>query len=139
LIFLVPIFNQYRVFYKQISNIEVSNFFLKDRIQNNESVFFLSLDENNKGTGFTQLYPVFSSVSMKRFYILNDLFVVSEYRNKGIGEALLNKAKELCKLEECKGLALETALENPAKKLYERLNWKKEKDFFHYFWNNEKF
>jgi len=34
--------------------------------------------------GFAQLYPSFSSVSMKRLWILNDLFVSSEARGKYI-------------------------------------------------------
>ena len=97
----------------------------------------MALDAQNNSIGFTQLYPTFSSVSMRPFYILNDLFVLPEIRNTGIGAALLSKAKDLCKKENNKGLALETAIDNPAQKLYERLGWERDSNFHHYFWAND--
>ena len=134
---IAGLFNQYRVFYKQSSDEAAAALFLKQRIEENESVIFLALGENNKGMGFVQLYPTFSSVSMERFFILNDLFVLPAYRNMKIGEALLSKAKDFCKNGNFKGLALETAVDNPAQKLYERLGWEKDVAFFHYFWKNK--
>jgi len=104
---LVPLFNDYRIFYKQESNEELASQFLKDRIKQNQSIIFLAY-LNNEAVGFTQLYPLFSSVSMKPMYLLNDLFVKSNYRGKGIGEALINKAKALCETQKNKGLALQT-------------------------------
>jgi GNAT superfamily N-acetyltransferase len=77
---------------------------------------------------------MFSSVSMQRSYVLNDLYVTPSYRGKKIGEALLNKAKELCIASNAKGLSLETGIHNPAQKLYEKLHWVKDVDGFHYFW-----
>ena len=71
---------------------------------------------------------------MQRSFVLNDLYVDSAYRKKKIGETLLNRAKQYCKTKNTKGLALETAIENPAQKLYEKLDWTKDVDCFHYFW-----
>lgn len=133
---LVPLFNDYRIFYKQKSNEQLASQFLKDRIQNNESIIFMAY-VNNEAVGFTQLYPLFSSVSMKPMYLLNDLFVKSNFRGKGIGEALINKAKALCETQQNKGLALQTATDNPAQKLYERLGFIKDHDLY-YFWTREK-
>ena len=65
---------------------------------------------------------------MQPIYILNDLYVTKEYRKQGIGVALLNKAKELCREQKYKGLALQTETTNPAQYLYERLGWKKDPD-----------
>lgn len=131
---IVSLFNQYRVFYEQESNVEKARQFLKDRMINKESVVFLALDENNQGIGFTQLFPIFSSVSMQRTYILNDLFVTEQGRGKGVGEAILNKAKQFAIQEGSKGLTLETDIDNPAQKLYERLGWIKDTEVFHYTW-----
>lgn len=131
---LTKLFNAYRVFYKQESDFEAAKNFLKERFQNNESIILIALDDNGNGLGFTQLYPTFSSVSMQRFYILNDLYVLPTFRGQGIGESLLNAAKELAKANNWKGLALETAIDNPAQKLYERLGWERSDDFYHYFW-----
>jgi GNAT superfamily N-acetyltransferase len=132
---VTPLFNSYRMFYGQPTDIDASRTFLKKRFLNNETVIFLAL-EKDMAVGFTQLYKTFSSVSLQPFYILNDLFVSQESRKKGIGEALLNHAKSFCQKQGYKGLALETATDNPAKNLYERLGWQKDDDYFHFFWKN---
>lgn len=130
---LCPLFDLYRVFYGQKSDVQLAEHFLKNRLANNEAIVFLAYVEN-KPAGFTLLYKTFSSVSVQPLYILNDLYVHKSYRKKGIGEALLNRAKELCIEEKHKGLALETDVDNPAQKLYEKLGWKKDSHCFHYFW-----
>ena len=132
---LALLFDAYRVFYKQDSNLESAKQFLKARIQNNESIIYLAY-LNNEAVGFTQLYPLFSSVSMKSLYLLNDLYVKTNQRNKGIGEALINKAKALCEEFKNKGLALQTGKENPAQKLYERLGFIKDHDLY-YYWTRQ--
>ena len=134
---IVPLFDAYRVFYKQPSNQESARNFLKERFTNKENVIFIAL-ENGEPAGFTQLYTTFSSVSLQPTYILNDLYVSPKYRKNGVGEALLNQAKLHCQEIGYKGLALETAVDNPAQKLYERLDWKNETDYIHYFWKNSK-
>lgn len=134
---VAPLFDAYRVFYGQETDIGSAIEFLRHRVLNKESVIFLALLEN-RAVGFTQLYTTFSSVSLQPFFILNDLFVNPKYRGMGIGEALLDEAKKCCKKSNYKGLALETALNNPARHLYEKLGWKKDEDYFHYFWTNPK-
>ncbi|MBZ0326063.1 MAG: GNAT family N-acetyltransferase [Altibacter sp.] len=131
---LVPLFDGYRVFYKQPSNPEAVRNFLSERFKKNDSVIFLARDENGKGLGFTQLYPSFSSVAMQRTYILNDLYVEAAARGKGVGEALMTQAKSFAIQEGSRGLTLETDHDNPAQKLYERLGWKKDTHVFHYTW-----
>ena len=121
------------MFYKQASDLEKVADFLQDRFQKKDSVIFMAFEENT-ALGFTQLYPSFSSVSMQRTFILNDLFVISEARGQGVGEALLNKAKAFAISENAKGLTLETEVTNPAQKLYERLDWVKDTEVFHYTW-----
>lgn len=131
---LIPLFEGYRVFYKQVSNPDGAKQFLTERMDNRESIIFIAY-EDNIATGFTQLYPCFSSVSMQRLFILNDLYVEKSSRAKGIGEALLNRAKEYAIAKGAKGLALETGKDNPAQKLYERLDWKLETKYLNYFWS----
>lgn len=133
---LLPLFEGYRKFYKQSPCPEKALEFLSEHLSKNDSVIFIAFDEDDNAIGFTQLYPTFSSVSMQRSYILNDLYVVSEMRGKRIGEALLNHAKQFAIEINCKGLTLETAIDNPAQKLYERLGWEKDNDVLHYTWEN---
>ncbi|MGW9686570.1 N-acetyltransferase family protein [Flagellimonas sp. 2504JD1-5] len=132
---IVPLFDAYRVFYEQKSDLEAARSFLKERFSKEETVVFLALD-NGIPVGFTQLYTSFSSVSLQPFFILNDLFVAPKARKKGVGEALINAAKKHCEQMGYKGLALETAVDNPAQKLYERLGWTKDEAYLHYFWSN---
>ncbi|WP_154222486.1 GNAT family N-acetyltransferase [Marinicella rhabdoformis] len=131
---LASLFDGYRQFYDQESNLALAENFLKARIENKESVIFLATDTEGKGMGFTQLYPTFSSVSAQRSWILNDLFVASTARKQGVGEALMNRAKAMAKETGAKGILLETGKENTtAQKLYERLGYHQENDVFFYF------
>jgi len=133
---LVPLFNGYRMFYKQASNPEKAKEFLTNRIKNNESVIYIAYLDN-KAVGFTQLYPLFSSVSMEPMYLLNDLYVDTTIRNKGIGQQLIQAAKDLCVEKQYKGLGIQTEVTNPAQHLYERVGFKKDPDL-HLFWTNSK-
>lgn len=128
---LVPLFEGYRKFYKQVSDIEGAEHFLTERLTKNDSVIFIAYLDG-KAVGFTQLYHLFSSVSMEPMYLLNDLFVADGLRRIGIGEALINKVKALVKAESQKGIAIQTAYNNPAQELYKRLGFKPDTDL-HFF------
>ena len=129
---IAPLFDGYRQFYKQPSNVDGARMFIKDRLIRHESVIFLAfLDE--AAVGFTQLYPSFSSSSMQRLWILNDLFVAPNGRRSGVGEALLERARQFAVEDGAKGLMLETAVTNTtAQKLYERLGWVRDTEFYVY-------
>ena len=128
------LFDAYRVFYKQDSNVKIAMEFLKQRLENSESVIFCAIDESGQYLGFTQLYPIFSSVSVQRTWLLNDLYVDTKARGLGVGTKLLNQAKDYAKQTGAKGVALETEMTNVnAQKLYEHLNYEKDDKHFHYF------
>ncbi|MCK8100207.1 GNAT family N-acetyltransferase [Bacillus sp. 2CMS4F] len=129
---IAPLFNQYREFYKQASDLEGAEAFLKARLENEESVIFIA-EENGEFIGFTQLYPAFSSVAMKRIYILNDVFVASSVRKKGVGRRLLSAAKDYAAENEAKCLKLQTEPHNrTARSLYEQNGYEEETAFVHY-------
>jgi len=134
---LIPLFDGYRVFYKQPSDQEAARVFLEDRFKKNDSIIFLALNEHHDAIGFTQLYPIFSSVSMRPLHVLNDIFVSEEYRGQHIGRSLLEYAKDYISEINSKGLILETAKNNPAQYLYEKLGWKLDIDTLHYSWENK--
>jgi ribosomal protein S18 acetylase RimI-like enzyme len=130
---LTELFNSYRLFYQQESDIPGAKSFIKERLLNEDSVVFIAYEEG-KAVGFVQLYPTFSSVSMKRSWILNDLYVNASARKKGFGEKLLQKAIEFAEETGAKGLFLETGQENvTAQRLYEKIGFKKESNYFYYF------
>ena len=87
------LFDQYRVFYNQSSNLSDAEQFLAERFRNQDSSIFLALNDGT-GIGFTQLYPSFSSVSMQRIWILNDLLVLASHRRQGIAQQLMQAADD---------------------------------------------
>ncbi len=131
---LAPLFDAYRVFYEKESNLSLAEQFLKERLENDESVIFLVKTEEGECAGFVQLYPVFSSLSAQRSWILNDLYVVEKHRGSGAARLLMEAAKEYARKTGANGIALETAPDNaPARALYESLGYQEEKGFLHYF------
>jgi GNAT superfamily N-acetyltransferase len=108
---LAVLFNMYRMFYRKPTDIEAAKIFLAERINNNESVIFIC-EENNLLFGFAQLYPIFSSVGMKRLWLLNDLFVHPDFRGKGISKLLIQQCDLLAKETNASGVMLETEKTN---------------------------
>jgi N-acetyltransferase len=137
---LVPLFDGYRQFYKQPSDVESARRFLTERLVKQESVVFLAMLRNGNGNGndsvaagFVQLFPSFSSVSMRRLWILNDLFVAPEAREHSVAQRLMATAEEFAANDNAKGLVLSTAADNvPAQKLYEKRGWKRDTEFYTY-------
>lgn len=132
---LVPLFDSYRIFYRQQSNYEAARNFLKERLTKQDSIIYIAYI-NDVAVGFIQLYFLFSSVSMKPLYLLNDLFIDSNYRNKKIGTSLINNAKTLCKVNGYKGLIIQTEKTNPAQHLYQREGFIKDEDLS-FFWQTD--
>ena len=130
---LAALFDGYRQFYKQAPDLAGAHAFLAERIERNESVIFLSLDESGEALGFTQLYPSFTSTGMKRIFILNDLYVAPAGRRKGIGKALLAAAADHARTAGAARLGLSTAIENrTAQSVYEANGWVRDTQFFSY-------
>lgn len=128
---IAPLFDRYRQFYKQASDPAEALNFLRARLKKNESVVIYAFDR--EAMGFAQLYPSFSSIGMKRLWILNDLFVSESARNKSVGRALLHAAAEFAKQTGARGLTLKTALDNvPAQRLYESEGWLRDSRFVSY-------
>lgn len=115
---LSELFDQYRIFYHKDSDIPAAEKFLTERIENNDSEIFVAENEG-KLVGFVQLYPLFSSTRMKRYWLLNDLYVNENYRGKGFSKQLIEASKELAKSTDVAGILLETGKSNDiGNKLY---------------------
>lgn len=129
---LVPLFDAYRQFYKQASDLEGARKFLTDRIERNESVVFMTFEEGN-ALGFTQLYPQFSSVGMDRNWLLNDLYVDAGARKMGVATQLLEAARAWGKETGARWLMLETGADNyAAQALYEKAGWHRANEIFYH-------
>lgn len=130
---LAELFNSYRVFYEQDSNVDLARNFIKSRMENKESTIFVSQNSDEELIGFVQLYSSFCSVYVCPILILYDLFVKTQARGNGHGRALMNKATEFAKSEGYDRLELSTATDNfIGQSLYESLGYERDNDFYHY-------
>lgn len=127
---LEPIFTLYREFYGMERDTQKAISFLKDRMENKESVIIFAT-RNETIIGFVQLFPSFSSASLKKTYILNDLYVLNSERKQGIATMLINKVLELAKKENCGRVSLSTVNDNPAQFLYEEIGFKESTSKFY--------
>jgi ribosomal protein S18 acetylase RimI-like enzyme len=129
---IAELFNDYRSFYQQESDIAGAVEFLQARFEKKDSVIFTAND-GSRLAGFVQLYPSFSSVSMKHIWILNDLFVAQPYRRKTTAKQLMETAKKHAQSTGALRLQCSTQSSNiPAQRLYESLGYLKDEVFYHY-------
>ena len=120
---LVPLFDAYRQFYGQPADIERARDWLRSRLRMGESVAFVAMRDNVM-IGFTQLYPMYSSVRTARTWILNDLFVDATVRRSGAGHALLDAAATFAREDGAFGISLEATQDNAAARgLYRAAGW----------------
>ena len=129
---LAPLFDGYRQFYGRPTDVAAAESFLRARFDHGESVIFLA-HADGAPAGFTQLYPSFSSVSLARTFILNDLFVVPGQRRTGVGSALLRAATEHARSLGAVRVTLNTDIQNTsAQAVYEARGWNRDREYFVY-------
>jgi GNAT superfamily N-acetyltransferase len=131
---LVPIFDDYREYFGQQKVPAAVNQFLFEKFEHLESVIFIA-QQQNKVVGFAQLYPVFSSLTLQRVWLLNYFFIAEEFRGSGIGTKLFAKVKEFTLLTKSKGIEL--SVEHSNKKawvFWEKQGFKMDEEFRYYFY-----
>ena len=133
---LSQLFDEYRVFYHKESNINDAKVFLNERIAQQDSEIIV-VEENQILVGFVQLYPLFSSTRMKKYWLLNDLFVNENHRGKGYSKQLIESAKEICIDSYACGILLETGKDNLiGNQLYPSCGFKIYDEVNFYEWTN---
>lgn len=133
---VAPLFADYRRFYTGEHEPQTARDFLQARLSRGESTVILAYRDDaaaeaasTRPAGFTQLYPMFSSVRAARIYVLNDLYVAENARRLGVGEALLHAAVRFGRERGAIRLELETLPENlAAQSLYRRQGWEFHQD-----------
>jgi GNAT superfamily N-acetyltransferase len=129
---LAPLFDQYRQYQGQESDLAAARFFLRERFDHGESVVFVALDGATP-VGFAQLYPSFSSVSLSRIFVLNDLFVHQSSQRKGVASRLLSALEVYAWSLGSARITLNVARNNSsAQQLYESRGWRADDQFFMY-------
>ncbi len=131
---IARLFDLYRQFYQCEADLPLATEFIRQRLENNESVIFLAQNDQGGALGFTQLYPSFCSVEAVKIFILYDLYVEHNGRQSGIGRKLMQQATDYARKNSAARLDLLTAKDNiPGQKLYEQQGYvKTNEDFYAY-------
>ena len=135
---LSELFNGYRVFSREDSDVDAAREFLTERLNNRDSEIFVCETIDHKIVGFVQLFLLFSSTRMKKLWLLNDLFVTSDYRGKGISVKLIERAKKLVTDSAACAMFLETEKSNIiGNNLYHKTGFEQNEGSNFYEWYNE--
>ncbi|MCY1272542.1 Acetyltransferase (GNAT) family protein [compost metagenome] len=132
---LTPLFVKYREFYGELAFPEASRRFLEKRLRRKESVVYLALpdDSDDKLLGFCQLYPSYSSLSLKRVWILNDIYVAEDARRQLVADRLLQTAKKMAKETNAVRMRVSSKIDNEvAHKVYESIGFHEDNEFKNY-------
>jgi len=126
------LFDQYRQFQGQASDLAAARDFLQARFDHGESILFLAYADAQP-VGFAQLYPSFSSVALQRVFILNDLFVTATGRRQQVATQLLATLEGYAWSLGAVRVTLNVARENQrAQALYEARGWTQDDHFYMY-------
>ncbi|MBP1556757.1 MAG: GNAT family N-acetyltransferase [Oscillospiraceae bacterium] len=132
---VIKIVMKYREFYgvNEQDKAAVTQF-IKARMENEQSKIFIA-EEAGEVVGFIQLYPSYSTVSLKPQWILNDFFVDPVCREKGCGRKLMDFVKDYFS-DKAKGFILVTDKTNhTANSFYDKNGWETgEYDFYTFFY-----
>ena len=124
------IFNKYRQFQGEKNDLIASRQFINERFEHSESTIFIA-ENGSKIVGFAQLYPLFSSVSLSRVFILNDLYVCESVRRRGVAKELLKSVEEFAFSKNASRVTLNVAIDNvKGQALYKAANWKQDEQFY---------
>lgn len=127
------LFDSYRQFYEQPSDLALARRYLTERFERKESVLIVAEDDQGALIGFTQLYPTFCSVRAAHTFVLYDLFVTPKARGTGAGRALMHAAEAHARKAGAARMELSTAKTNVVgQALYESLGWQKDTAFLVY-------
>ena len=125
----LPLIAGYQRFYLAEPDDDRNRRFFARFIEPSDDGLLLGAWEGNTLAGFATLYWMFSSTVAAEIVLLNDLFVLSEHRGKGIGRALIEASREVVRARGADHLEWFTATDNhAAQRLYdstgaERSDW----------------
>jgi ribosomal protein S18 acetylase RimI-like enzyme len=127
------LFNDYRIFYEQESDLLACREFLKENLEKQRSKIFLLIDDSGRAVAFSQLYPAICSIAMKPYYYLSDLYVRKDARQHGHAQFLMSFLADHFSAEGMQRLTLDTATTNKiAQHLYESLGYEREEVYITY-------
>jgi ribosomal protein S18 acetylase RimI-like enzyme len=133
---IAPLFDAYRQFYGAPPDLTGARAFIAARLERAESVVLLARatreSEPTDAVGFAQLYPSFSSISLKPILVLNDLFVLPSWRRSSVARSLIEETARHGERVGAIRIHLSTQSTNvPALRLYQSLAFIADLEFTH--------
>jgi GNAT superfamily N-acetyltransferase len=129
---VTTLFGQYLRFYRRDHAPDAVRAFLADRSREQDSVVLVA-EHDGALVGLAQCYPTWSSLSLARAWVLNDLFVDPAARGTGAGRALVRAAKAEAAAAGAVHLALETGRDNVVgQTLYASEGFVQDTEYLHY-------
>jgi ribosomal protein S18 acetylase RimI-like enzyme len=130
---LAPLFDAYRVFYRQPSDPDLARAFVRDRLGQTDACAFFLASRAREPAGFTRMWLTYSSIAARPAWILEDLYVVGSARRSGVASALLRRCAQHARESDAVVVSLETARDNTAaQRLYEASGYVREDAFVKY-------
>ena len=127
---LARLFDLYRQFQGKASDPASARAFLHARFDQGESIAFMAI-AGDTAVGFAQLYPSYSSVSLSRVFILNDLFVLEAARGQRVASQLLCAVESYAWSCGASRVTLNVARTNvPAQQVYAARGWTQDDQYF---------
>jgi len=131
---LARLFDDYRIFYKQLSNRAGAEAFVAEQLENGVTRFFIAKDTTEAtALGFVHLIPSLGTLAMRPIWYLEDLFVVPSARRQGVARALMLRAEQFARENGAERLTLSTAHDNhAAQALYRSLGYVRDEHFWQF-------
>jgi len=97
---------------------------LVEGLENHTSAFVLFILYEGKYAGFTTCFVNFSTFKVKSYLYVHDVFILNDFRSKGLGKHLMQKLIMISKERDYCKITLEVREDNKtAKKLYQSLGF----------------
>ena len=130
---LARLFEAYRVFYEQPSDLVASEAYVADEVITQRTRFFIAHGNESGAAGFVHLIPGTNTLLMRPVWYLEDLFVEPSARRQGVAEALMLRAEGFARETGAERLTLATAKDNhAAQALYRKLGYLREQHFWYF-------
>ena len=130
---IAPLFDAYRVFYRQSSDPRAARDFVAARLAEVDGSKLFVARIGDRAIGFARIWRGHSSIAVRPAWILEDLFVVAGERRHGVAAALMAAAEQHARDDGAVAISLETAVDNAAaQSLYDARGYLRETAFFKY-------
>ncbi|MGL1930391.1 MAG: GNAT family N-acetyltransferase [Desulfotalea sp.] len=129
----VDLVDQYREFCGFNKSPKKTKEFFQNLLTNNEANTFIAINAEDEVMGFVNLYPSYSTLALRKIWILNDLGVSAKFRRMGVAQALIAEVIGFAKTSGAIRIELKTEITNrSAQKLYSEIGFAIDNDNIYY-------